>query len=421
MKKKVVIIGGGLSGIACGLRLSQKADVIILEAEKQAGGLASSVNVQNKWIPITYHHIMSLDHVTQKFMKEFGIYDEILWKTIKIAYYFKDKCYLMTRPQHILQFNVLSFFEKLRLGILGIECFLRRNWKPLNDKPADQWIESRIGRRAKDILFERLAEMKFGMALKNVSAGWLGSRLGESARNKEDFGYPKVGIKAFVDKLVEKFASKGKLLLNTPVREVNSDSVITRNGEIFEYDYLVSTIPPPSLLEIQKLADHLDEELDTIEYRPMVCSVFGSKTLLTPHYWNVYMEPKLSFGGIFHHTALFPDGGVNGEYVYYTFTYLFDKNDQMWSKSEEECKGIHLNDVKKLSPSFNEEWWHTSKIKHAQPLFRVGYRCPPIRSKVIPNLFYAGIYRKFPQTRTMHTALQSGEEAAEEILKVMNA
>ena len=419
-RKKVVIIGGGLSGLSCGLRLSDYADVVILEAKDQAGGLAASVKVGNKWIPITYHHVMSVDHVTQRFLKEFGLYDEVYWKNIQIAYYFHEKCYLMSSPKHLLQFRALSLTERVRMGILGVECVLRKNWNELNDKPADRWIQSRVGKRVKDLIFERLSEMKFGMPLKYVSAGWLGSRLGESARNREDFGYPRSGIKHFLDLIVEKFASKGKLLLNTPVKEIKPNSVETEDGKEFRYDYLVSTIPPPLLLGIQKLADNLDEEIHAIKYVPMICSVFGSNTLITPHYWNVYMEPKLSFGGIFHHTSLYPEGGVDGEYVYYTFTYLHDENDPMWLKDEEECKYIHVNDIKKLNPSFKEEWWHTFKIKYSMPLFSVGYQCPPVRSGIIPNLFYAGVYRKFPQTRTMHTALESGEETASEILGLIN-
>lgn len=419
-KKRIVIIGGGLSGLACGLRLSEHTNVAILESGEQAGGLAASIKVGYKWIPITYHHVMSIDSVTQRFLKEFDLSDEVLWKNIQIAYYFYDKCYLMTRPQHILQFGVLSFWERLRLGLLGVECLLRRNWNNLNDTPADRWIEGRIGRRAKDIIFERLAEMKFGMSLNKISAGWLGNRLGESARNRENFGYPRSGIKTLVDRIVERFAKNGELLLNTPVSKVRPGSIITQDGKEFRYDYLVSTIPPPALLKMHELSEPLDEELNTIKYVPIICSVFGSRKLLTPHYWNVYMEPKFSFGGIFHHTALYQEGGIDGEYVYYTFTYLQGEDTPMWLKNVEECKMLHLNDVKKLNPDFKEEWWHTFKIKYAQPLFRIGYKSPPIQSRALPNLFYAGVYRMFPQTRTMHTALQSGEETADVVLRAIN-
>lgn len=418
-KKKVIIAGGGLSGIACGLRLCDKAEVLILESENQAGGLAASVQVKNKWIPITYHHVLSVDHVTQRFIQEFGMASDLAWRKVKIAYSFDHNFYVLTKPHHVLTFRVLSIKERIRLALFGAECILRRDWTKLNNLDARTWMEKKLGANATELLFERLAAMKFGIPLSSVSAGWLGSRLGESGKNGENFGYPKTGIKTLIDRMLKRFNLNGKFLFNKTITAIGPDYVRTQQGEEFKYDYIVSTIPPPRLKQIQKIATGLDVEIANIRYVPLICSVFGSKTFLTPYYWNVYMKPALSFGGLFHHTVLYPEGGTEGEYVYYVFTYLQSEKDPLWSKSLEELKSIHLQDVRKLNSSFEEVWWHTFKIRYSTPVFNIGYQCPPIQSKVAPNLFYAGVYRKYPQTRTMHTALGSGEETAAVIRKLL--
>jgi len=418
-RKRVVIVGGGLSGIACGLRLMDKADVVILESQDQVGGMAFSVQAGDKWFPATYHHVLKVDSVTRRFISEFGLNDELIWKKVKIAYYFGNKAYVITRPHHILTFNILSPIEKIRFALLGAECMIRKDWSALGDEPADKWIERKLGARAKEVLFERLSEMKFGMPLSSVSAGWLGSRLSENSKNGEWFAYPRPGIKALIDRMVEKFLQNGTCSVNSAVTEIYPDRVITANGKEFKYDFLVSTIPPPELLKTQKLAEKLDDELYQIDYIPLACSIFGSKTNLSDYYWNVYMEPRLSFGGIFNHTILCPQAGVNGEYVYYAFSYIANTSHQMWQKSADELKAIHIADINKLHPGFKEEWWHTSKIRYAEPFFTNGYKSPPVRSRAFPNLFYAGVYRKYPRTRTMHTALDSGEETALELSKIL--
>jgi protoporphyrinogen oxidase len=297
---------------------------------------------------------------------------------------------------------------------------MRRNWDALKDTPADAWIESRLGARVKNVLFERLAEMKFGVPLKELSAGWLGSRLREAAGTGENFAYPRSGIKTLIDRIAARFSEKGRLLLNTAAAEVSPGLVRAQDGREFPFDFLVSTVPPPTLLSIQKLSERLPGEIGSVKYIPMACALFGSKVCLSDCYWNVYMQPPLSFGGIFHHTVLSPGSGSDGEYIYYLFSYLNSESNPLWQKHEEELHDIHRDDIRRLTPAFKEEWWHEFKIRYAEPFFTRGYKSPPVRSQVVPNLYYAGVYRKFPQTRTMHTALGSGEETAGELLKSLS-
>jgi len=63
--RKVTIIGGGISGLTCGWHLANAGyAVTILEKESLPGGLARSFSLNGRWIPLTYHHVLSPDTVT---------------------------------------------------------------------------------------------------------------------------------------------------------------------------------------------------------------------------------------------------------------------------------------------------------------------------------------------------------------------
>jgi len=81
---KIVVIGGGLSGLGASYRLSQKGyNVTVLEKEDHVGGLASSYLIDGYYIPKTYHHIMVGDVTTLSLIKELKLYPDLYWKRLK--------------------------------------------------------------------------------------------------------------------------------------------------------------------------------------------------------------------------------------------------------------------------------------------------------------------------------------------------
>ena len=81
-----MIIGGGLSGLAAAEKLVEKYNVIIIEKDNILGGVAKSFFYDDKWIPITYHHIMSIDTTTLYFIKKYNLKNSLLWRNVNIAF-----------------------------------------------------------------------------------------------------------------------------------------------------------------------------------------------------------------------------------------------------------------------------------------------------------------------------------------------
>jgi uncharacterized protein with NAD-binding domain and iron-sulfur cluster len=60
---------------------------------------------------------------------------------------------------------------------------------------------------------------------------------------------------------------------------------------------------------------------------------------------------------------------------------------------------------------------HLSRIPLYSPIFTRNYRNPPPRSTTFSNVHFAGNYRTHPSVASTGTALQSGLECAERILR----
>jgi len=125
---KVIILGGGLSGLSAGYFLTKKGiEVEILEKENFLGGLASSFKVEwdgkEYWIPKTYHHILASDKTTVKLIEKFGLKNKLKRKRVKTGFIYRNKVFGFSSPFEILNFP-LSLKDKIKLAFFVFKTFI---------------------------------------------------------------------------------------------------------------------------------------------------------------------------------------------------------------------------------------------------------------------------------------------------------
>jgi len=415
--RKVVILGAGISGLIVAEKLvTNNYKVVVFEKESILGGLASSFKIKDKWIPKTYHHFLPNEKIMLDLVSELNFEKNLLWNDSSICFWFDKKGYGLTKPQDILFFKPFSWKLRIKIMRLGIISFLKKNWSNLKGKDAESWVRKISGRQVTDKLFKPLARIKFG-ELSSVSAAWFGERLHEAAINRERYAYLNCGLQKFIDAIGEDVRKKGgEIYLNAIVTKIERNKVYTKinnKEKVFEADKIVSSLPPSVLAKIADIPKKEKKKLERVKYKPMICMVASSKNLITLHYWNVFIKPLLRFGGFFHHTALYPQGGIDGEYLYYFFTYL-DEGDSLYKESVKEIEEIYLRDIKKICPNFEYSWTKVFKIKYSSPVYSMNYENTPI--KLSDKIYLTGVYRMYPSTRTMNSAARSGLETANFVL-----
>lgn len=419
---KVVIIGGGLSGLGAGYKLSQKGlHVTVLEKEEYVGGMASSYLIDGYYIPKTYHHIMSGDGTTLGLIRELGLQPYLYWKRLKTAFLYGKNLHDFSSPLSILRFKPLAFIDRIRFGLLVLAARRRKDWSFLDSVNVKDWVSKNYSENLYENLIKHIVMDKFDEPPENISAAWLMSRFGHESRSiSGSFGYIRNGgIQRIIDRLVGQIEKNGGEVRHTEVKKIEVENGEVKgircgeDGEFIDADVAISTIPIPVLLKIVKeFPKTLRERLEKIRYKACICITLGLKKKVSNYYWtNVIGD--YPFVGIFEHRHLNTDPSPKG--IMYIVKYLnIDHPD--WARPSCEIMEHYLDALEEIFPNVKEEilWFRIFREPYSTPVCCVnfGQYKPELRSP-IQNLYITGISRIYPRDRYMGTALNSGFEAAE--------
>jgi protoporphyrinogen oxidase len=414
---RTIVIGGGLTGLSAAYFLSDyEGEVILLEEEKDFGGLAGSY-ARGYFIEKFYHHIFSSDLFIQEIIKELGLLEKLEWRTARIGYYIEGKIHRLNTPLEILRFKYLSFFDKVLLVKAVLSARRLKDPVVFDDVPATRWVIEKTNRSVYENFFEPLFKGKFG-EYENISAAWLLSRIKLRSNRTfkgERLGYLRGGFQQLVDKMAEKIESqgcevrRGCEVTRLVIGNNKVEGVETTEGFLASDNVIITT---PSLSKALSI--------DRIRYQCTICALFGlERSLVEDVYW-LNIKADVPFGAVIEHTNLIPRADY-GESLFYVVSYV-QEEDELWKKSDKEIVDLYLEGMAKLFPDFHREdvkWWELARKRFTAPVYELGYK-----NKILPysshveGLYLAGMFSSpnYPE-RSMNGSIRAGFECAREVMK----
>ena len=430
---KIVIIGGGLAGLAAAYKLCNSHNVVIVEKDSYLGGMASSYQIDDYYIERFYHHIFQTDAEILQLIEELGLGDKMEWLRGTTSYFVDGKAYPMNTPVEILQFPPLSIVGIMRLGLLVVRAKFIKNTALYDDITAADWIRNVAGRSVYENFFAPLLVSKFGSNFSRVSAAWLLGRIqirSNRGTGGEKLGYMRGGFEALVKGLERYIVDSGGIIkTNCSASKIMIEDntvcgVITKGDGLIECDAVVSTTAPEMLDALTEGHLSIHDILASISYQGTACVLFGLKNgLMDDIYW-LNIKADVPFGAVIEHTNFLPLSDYNEHLVYVT-SYFQKKSDLLWKQGEDEIIESYLKGLELMFPDFSQDdvkWAKMYRRFDAAPMYETGYK-----SKVLPiqtsisGLYLGGMFSpsNYPE-RSMNGSIVAGFECAYAVQKKQN-
>jgi protoporphyrinogen oxidase len=424
MPPSVVVLGGGLSGVAAAYTLARAGitDITVVERGDRLGGLAGSFEQEGHFYPLGYHHILHRDRVLLYFLDLIGALPDVRWRRVRMLFHLGGHAYDLGSPAGFLRFP-MSLRDKAGFARLMLKAFNKRDWSDWQDQSAAELVDRYAGRGAREALFERLTRLKFELPCEEVSGAWLGARL-YFREGSAPFGcIPGANwTKVLCDGVARLLAEEGvKVRLNSAVTRLATAGGQVREaelgtGERLGGDLFVSTVPTEIYLRL--LPGDRTPEIERIRYSALISLVCATHQAVDPTaYWINLASLDRTACGIFLLSSLNPSIGRPGDSCVNFVTHLRGRDRPLFHATDEELVSRYRDDFQAVFGYPLEPFWtNVARVPMYSPVFVRGFRNPPVRSVSWENVYFAGNYRTFPSIVSTGTALGSGLETGAALL-----
>jgi protoporphyrinogen oxidase len=445
---KVLVLGGGLTGLAAGCVLSRECHpVAVIESSPFVGGLARTIRWGENLFDLGGHRFHTSSEQTLRFVSDL-MGAELLQVPRRSKICLNGQLFdYPLRPLNALagmgmgtSLRILFDYarERVRTARGGGEIV------SLRDKVVQDFGESLFR-----IFFRDYSEKVWGLSCDSISSDWIAKRVGglslggalKHALGKkgggnpstfvDSFLYPSLGIGRLAERLAEETRRNGKVLTGTPVKAVLHDGSrvtgVTTGGPsgdaLMRGGSFVSSIPLP------KLARMLDPELppdiiaaaSRLRYRDLVVvALLVDRPRVTDQTWMYFPDREIPFGRI-HEPKNWSSRMSPPDKTVLVVEYFCFAGDRTWETGDDELGERTSAALERLGFLRQGEVCAatTVRVPKAYPLFDVGYRrsVDQIAShlKRFDNLHCAGRTGSFGYLN-MDEALESGMAAAEAVL-----
>ena len=341
--------------------------------------------------------------------------------------YFANQLYRLSTPLDVLRLPVLSFADRLRLGLTVVRARRVRDWREIDHLGAGEWMRKLGGEASFRVVWEPLLRNKFGSYAEDVSAAWFWSKLrlrggSRGARGEERLAYFRGGFAALADEVVHRIErAGGEVRLSAP-----AVGLAIENSQVRGVESAARLIPaeaviltPALPIVVQLIRQHVDaayaDRLGAIDYLANICVVLELTRSLSELYWMNVNDPGFPFVGVIEHTNLDQADPSGRRHIIYLSRYL-PATDPMFGATDDEIVRFTLPHLRRMFPDLGPECilaTHVWRARYAQPLPLRDYgKRVPQHETPVRGLFLASMAQVYPEDRGTNYAIRDGHRLA---------
>jgi protoporphyrinogen oxidase len=430
---RIGIVGAGLAGLSAALDLTRAGHkVTVCESAPEPGGLAGTFSYAGTRLEIFYHHIFTTDLEAIALIRELGLEPKLQWRETPMGIYQDGRLLKFATPVDLLRFSPLSFFNRIRFGLVILYLARRKNWKAYETIKAQDWIRRVFGEQAWQKVWGPLLNGKFGEFAPEIGLPWFYSRVhtraGSRAQGmtKESLGYLEGSFQILHQALVKEVVRLGgqvrcgERVKSLRVRQSRITGWTTSQRSE-SLDAVLATPAPQAVLPLlpKGLAGDYWDRLRRVEYLGNVCAVLTLKRSLSPIYWMNIPDLNSPFIAVIEHTNFIPPATYGGRRVMYLSSYL-PVSHPRYRQSDAALLKEYYAYLKKVIPDFTPADVSGVKVfrsPHAQPVARAGYGETLVpNASPVAGLFLANMAQIYPEDRGMSYSIRLGRQAARVIM-----
>jgi len=423
-----VIIGGGVAGLTAAYELAKRKErVIVVEKNKELGGLLSSFKTRGAPIECFYHHLFPFYHEFFSLCGEMGLSKKIVWMPASTGFYYGNRMYRLTSPLDLMFYRPLGMLEKFSMAKNLLKMRKIADSSKYDNITAKEFILKSTSRTVYEKVYAPLLRDKFGKYMDEISAAWFIERM--NLRNRrglkgEKLGYLRGGFYQFLDRLAEKIKGMGgEIQLNAKINGVgmakNRINAVYINGKRIKTDHVISTMPPQELSKVIKLPKEYVRKF-AFTFETSVCVILGLDKRLFDYYWINMIEPALKFGAVIEHTNFMPLRDYK-DHIVYLASYT-DKDSKLLKMSAKEVLRLYLADLQRVAPDLklkDVKWWRVCVSPNSVLVYKKGVTTKVRRmgrKTPIKNLFVCGAFNSYPEG-SINESVKGGMECAKLVNK----
>lgn len=307
MKERVLIIGGGITGLAVAGFLGDDFDCALLESEDEVGGYCRTIYQDG----FTWDYSGHFFHFREKWVADYlqarMNTDDIVSSEKRTRVFFRD-----SYVDYPFQFNIHQLPQEDLLRCLA-DMYEAQNQDRTHYGNFREMLIGRYGRSVAELFLIPYTEKQYAVRAERLDPAAMGrffphvefSRLLEVLAGRatqptynDRFRYHRKGAKGFVDALAS-YVPDG--VIHTGVRCESIDienRTVRADGTSLKYDRLVSSLPLPRLLEMCGLP--FDPHTFTAN-KVLVFNLGFDRPSLRPDHWVYYPDPEHVFYRVGHY------------------------------------------------------------------------------------------------------------------------